>query len=107
MQGMLYVEDDNKEELEIDLNEHEPAFLKGQSTKSGGEVSPVRVVANPDGSLQVMIISKGPKCSGMHQPRHLRHLHGCFDTPNCCNAHAHLAAWFLKIAHRDIPIAHV
>ena len=51
---MLHVEDDHEEEFEIDINEQEPAFLKGQSTKNGGEVSPVKIVANPDGSLQVM-----------------------------------------------------
>lgn len=54
LQGMLHVEDDHEEEFEIDINEQEPAFLKGQSTKNGGEVSPVKIVANPDGSLQVM-----------------------------------------------------
>ncbi|CAL5229034.1 g12281 [Coccomyxa viridis] len=51
-QGLLHVEDDGEEEFEIDINEQEPAFLKGQSTKNGGEVSPVKIVANPDGSLQ-------------------------------------------------------
>ena len=60
-QGLLHVEDDGEEEFEIDINEQEPAFLKGQSTKNGGEVSPVKIVANPDGSLQVMLNSRGPK----------------------------------------------
>jgi len=50
------VEDDIEDEFEIDINEQEPAFLKGQSTKNGGEVSPVKIVANPDGSLQVLLI---------------------------------------------------
>lgn len=56
LQGIMHVEDDAEEEFEIDINEQEPAFLKGQSTKNGAEVSPVKIVANPDGSLQVMIL---------------------------------------------------
>ena len=58
LQGMLHVEDNEEEEFEIDINEQEPAFLKGQSTKNGGEVSPIKIVANPDGTLQVVIILK-------------------------------------------------
>ena len=54
LQGLLHVEDDIEDEFEIDINEQEPAFLKGQSTKNGGDVSPVKIVANPDGSLQVL-----------------------------------------------------
>lgn len=57
-QGMLHVEDNEEEEFEIDINEQEPAFLKGQSTKNGGEVSPIKIVANPDGTLQVPIMLK-------------------------------------------------
>jgi hypothetical protein len=30
----------------------EPAFLKGQSSRSGVEVSPIKIVKNPDGSMQ-------------------------------------------------------
>ena len=52
----MHVEDDAEEEFEIDINEQEPAFLKGQSAKNGAEVSPVKIVANPDGSLQVIIL---------------------------------------------------
>lgn len=52
---MLHVDDDVEEEFEIDINDQEPEFLKGQSTKSGVEVSPVKIVANPDGSLQVRL----------------------------------------------------
>ncbi|EFJ49720.1 hypothetical protein VOLCADRAFT_104170 [Volvox carteri f. nagariensis] len=40
------------EEFEIDLNEMEPQFLKGAGTRSGIEMSPVKIVKNPDGSLQ-------------------------------------------------------
>ncbi|KAG2430993.1 hypothetical protein HYH02_013525 [Chlamydomonas schloesseri] len=40
------------EEFEIDLNDSEPQFLKGVGTRSGIEMSPVKIVKNPDGSLQ-------------------------------------------------------
>jgi ATP-dependent RNA helicase DHX8/PRP22 len=40
-----------EEDVDIELNDEEPAFLKGQ-TKFSKEFSPVRIVKNPDGSLQ-------------------------------------------------------
>ena len=46
------VDEEVEEEFEIDLNEEEPLFLKGASSKSIGGVSPIKVVKNPDGSLQ-------------------------------------------------------
>ena len=40
-QGVLHDEDDDhEEEFEIDINEAEPEFLKGQSSRSGVEVKP-------------------------------------------------------------------
>ena len=48
--GILQVQE-AEEEIEIELNEEEPIFLKGQ-TKMTRELSPVRIVKNPDGSLQ-------------------------------------------------------
>lgn len=38
--------------LQVDINEAEPLFLKGHTARSGQEMSPVRVVKNPDGSMQ-------------------------------------------------------
>ena len=35
---MLHEDDDHEEEFEIDINEAEPEFLKGQSSRSGVEV---------------------------------------------------------------------
>ncbi len=49
--GMMAVEE-TEEEWEVDLAEAEPAFLKGQTKRSGKDLSPVRIVKNPDGSLQ-------------------------------------------------------
>jgi ATP-dependent RNA helicase DHX8/PRP22 len=43
---------DDENELEIELNEKEPPFLKGQTSKGGMNLSPIRVVKNPDGTLQ-------------------------------------------------------
>ncbi|KFM27366.1 putative pre-mRNA-splicing factor ATP-dependent RNA helicase [Auxenochlorella protothecoides] len=46
------MDDEVEEEFEIDINDEEPLFLKGQSSKSGGEMSPIKIVKNPDGSMQ-------------------------------------------------------
>jgi hypothetical protein len=48
----MHVDDEIEEEFEIDLSEVEPAFLAGQTSKNGVEVSPIKIVKNPDGSLQ-------------------------------------------------------
>lgn len=53
------LEEDVEEEFEVDLNEDEPLFLKGVSSKSTGGVSPVKVVKNPDGSLQRAAMTQG------------------------------------------------
>ena len=45
-------------EVEIELNEAEPAFLAGQTSKTL-EVSPIRIVANPDGSMQRAAMAAG------------------------------------------------
>ncbi|XP_026434730.1 probable pre-mRNA-splicing factor ATP-dependent RNA helicase DEAH5 isoform X1 [Papaver somniferum] len=47
---MLYQEEGGEEELEIELNEDEPAFLQGQSRYSM-DMSPVKIFKNPEGSL--------------------------------------------------------
>ncbi|XP_028424334.1 ATP-dependent RNA helicase DHX8-like [Perca flavescens] len=44
------IDDDEDVELEIDLVEEEPPFLRGQ-TKWSTTMSPVKIVKNPDGSL--------------------------------------------------------
>lgn len=48
--GMLYQEEGAEEELEIEMNEDEPAFLQGQSRYSI-DMSPVKIFKNPEGSL--------------------------------------------------------
>ncbi|XP_049420392.1 ATP-dependent RNA helicase DHX8-like [Epinephelus fuscoguttatus] len=44
------IDDDEDEDIEIDLVEEEPPFLRGQ-TKWTMNMSPVKIVKNPDGSL--------------------------------------------------------
>ncbi|PWA55988.1 DNA/RNA helicase, ATP-dependent, DEAH-box type, conserved site-containing protein [Artemisia annua] len=49
--GMVYQEESgDDEELEVELNEDEPTFLKGLSHYSM-DMSPVKIVKNPEGSL--------------------------------------------------------
>eukprot|EP00735_Rhodelphis_limneticus_P008596 TRINITY_DN216_c0_g1::TRINITY_DN216_c0_g1_i1::g.1602::m.1602 TRINITY_DN216_c0_g1::TRINITY_DN216_c0_g1_i1::g.1602 ORF type:complete len:1212 (-),score=306.99,sp/Q54F05/DHX8_DICDI/62.60/0.0,OB_NTP_bind/PF07717.11/8e-30,HA2/PF04408.18/4.1e-30,Helicase_C/PF00271.26/2.3e-11,S1/PF00575.18/1.9e-10,DEAD/PF00270.24/6.7e-07,AAA_22/PF13401.1/0.0002,T2SE/PF00437.15/0.00029,AAA_19/PF13245.1/0.003,DUF1308/PF07000.6/0.015,MIP-T3/PF10243.4/0.031,Flavi_DEAD/PF07652.9/0.042,AAA/PF00004.24/1.6,AAA/PF00004.24/1.3e+ len=43
--------EETQEDLEIEINEDEPKFLKGQ-TRRTLDLSPIRIVKNPDGSLQ-------------------------------------------------------
>jgi len=47
----LLAESDVEEDFEIELQEREPVFLRGQTTKAGLQLSPVQVVKEPDGSL--------------------------------------------------------
>ena len=49
--GMLAVEE-TEEEADVELAEVEPAFLRGQTRRSGKDLEPVRIVKNPDGSMQ-------------------------------------------------------
>ncbi|KAJ3037230.1 DEAH-box ATP-dependent RNA helicase prp22 [Rhizophlyctis rosea] len=47
--GLLNYED-QEEELDIEIKDEEPMFLKGQ-TKQSVQLSPVKIVKNPDGSM--------------------------------------------------------
>jgi len=49
--GVLADIEETEEDVEIELNEDEAPFLKGQSSQSLN-FSPIRIVKNPDGSLQ-------------------------------------------------------
>jgi ATP-dependent RNA helicase DHX8/PRP22 len=49
----LEVDVDYKEDaVEIELNDREAPFLTGQTTRAGVNLSPIKVVKNPDGTLQ-------------------------------------------------------
>jgi len=49
--GMLAVEE-TEEETDVELADVEPNFLRGQTSRSGRDLEPIRIVKNPDGSLQ-------------------------------------------------------
>ena len=53
MSGLLPKDDDDDddEDIEIELVEEEPAFLRGHGRANLMDLSPVRIVKNPDGSL--------------------------------------------------------
>lgn len=44
-------EEDEDDEVEVEINDAEPKFLEGQ-TAAGANMSPIKMVANPEGSLQ-------------------------------------------------------
>ncbi|CAI9090918.1 OLC1v1025806C1 [Oldenlandia corymbosa var. corymbosa] len=48
--GLVFEEEGAEEEIEIELNEDEPAFLQGKSQYSV-DASPVKILKNPDGCL--------------------------------------------------------
>lgn len=48
--GLMNIEP-TEENFEVELNEDEPIFLRGQ-TQASRELSPVKIVKNPDGSMQ-------------------------------------------------------
>lgn len=48
--GLLPKEEDEEEDIEIELVEDEPPFLQGHG-RMLHDLSPVRIVKNPDGSL--------------------------------------------------------
>jgi ATP-dependent RNA helicase DHX8/PRP22 len=56
--GML-AQETTEEETEVELAEFEPAFLRGQTRRSGRDLEPVRIVKNPDGSLQRAAMQQG------------------------------------------------
>jgi ATP-dependent RNA helicase DHX8/PRP22 len=45
------------EDVFIEINDREPPFLRGQTTKAGVRLSPVRIVKNPEGTLQREIMN--------------------------------------------------
>ena len=56
--GLLHKENDEEEDIEIELVEEEAPFLKGQG-RMMNNLSPVRIVKNPDGSLAQAAMMQG------------------------------------------------
>lgn len=69
-QGLLNVDEEDGEEFEVDINEVEPEFLKGNSSRSGREMSPIKIVKNPDGSLQRAAMTQSALAKVRHLPLH-------------------------------------
>ena len=49
-EGVLGFEEEAEQEVEIEINDREAPFLEGQTNQ--GDVSPIKIVKNPDGSMQ-------------------------------------------------------
>ncbi|KAL7445799.1 hypothetical protein ACHAXM_011370 [Skeletonema potamos] len=56
--GML-AQETTEEETEVELADFEPSFLRGQTRRSGRDLEPIRIVKNPDGSLQRAAMQQG------------------------------------------------
>jgi predicted RNA-binding protein with RPS1 domain len=63
----------NEEDVEIELNDKEPSFLVGQTSKTGVNMSPIRVVVNPEGSLQMEAIKGLQFAKERRENRELNH----------------------------------
>mmetsp|Transcript_17127 Transcript_17127/g.28162 ORF Transcript_17127/g.28162 Transcript_17127/m.28162 type:complete len:1215 (+) Transcript_17127:84-3728(+) len=50
--GLLGAIEETEEEVEIELADEEPLFLRGQTSHAGVQLSPIKIVKNPDGTLQ-------------------------------------------------------
>jgi ATP-dependent RNA helicase DHX8/PRP22 len=55
-------EDDLEEDVDVELVEEEPTFLRGQ-TRGAMDLSPIRVIANPEGSLLRAAMTQGASLS--------------------------------------------
>lgn len=51
--------EETEEETEVELADFEPAFLKGQTRRSGRDIEPIRIIKNPDGSLSRAAMQQG------------------------------------------------
>jgi len=56
--GML-AQEVTEEQTEVELADFEPSFLRGQTRRSGRDLEPIRIVKNPDGSLQRAAMQQG------------------------------------------------
>lgn len=70
---LLGDEEDHEEDAEIELNEEEPAFLRNSEAGHGisrtQPLSPVRIVKNPDGSMQRAAMTQSALAKGRREER--------------------------------------
>jgi ATP-dependent RNA helicase DHX8/PRP22 len=64
---------DAEEEVEIELREEEPPFLKGQTAKAGVHFSPIRLVKNPNGGLHRAAIQQSELAKDRRELREQQH----------------------------------
>lgn len=67
-----FMEEDDElveENVEIELKEEEPPFLKGQTAKAGVHFSPIKIVKNPDGGLHRAAIQQGEAAKNRRELR--------------------------------------
>jgi len=71
--GMLSYEQEAEEEFDIELNEDEAPFLQGQTAASTGDVSPIKIVKNPDGSMQRAAMTQSTLAKERRELREQQH----------------------------------
>jgi ATP-dependent RNA helicase DHX8/PRP22 len=79
--GLLHKENDEEEDIEVELVEEEPAFLKGQG-RMLNNLSPVRIVKNPDGSLAQAAMMQGALAKERRENKMIERQNADNDTDN-------------------------
>jgi ATP-dependent RNA helicase DHX8/PRP22 len=73
LENILNKNQDAEEEVEIELREEEPPFLKGQTAKAGVHFSPIRLVKNPNGNLHRAAIQQSELAKDRRELREKQH----------------------------------
>ena len=60
-----------EENIDVELKEEEPPFLKGQTSKAGINFSPVRIVKNPDGVLHKAAMQQAEEARNRREQKEL------------------------------------
>lgn len=81
--GLLDYED-AEEDLDIEIREDEPLFLKGQ-TKQSVQLSPIKIVKNPDGTMNRSAISGAALAKERREIRRKLAAEECDDVPKDFN----------------------
>lgn len=71
--NLYEVEEDVGGEVEVELNEYEPMFLKGQTQKTGANLASAKLVRNPDGSLARSAMKQSVLAKDRREQRELQH----------------------------------